>query len=261
MTKEPIGTERRPTVEMQHPNHPDHDLNLIAGHAAGDLVESQRARAQALLDTCNDCADLNRDLITIAAATRSLPNLATAPRDFRLSHEQAAQLARGNWLRRVLAPFGAARSATRPIAAAFTSLGIAGLLVATILPGMLGSAASGPTGAERDQAALGAAPTAGAPTVPAATEGALTPVSGPGQPAPRPTSDAEFGGKDGATATSAPDVAVAGGVATEAPREAGDMSERVNTATPPSVLFLGSLALLAVGLLLFLLRFGARRLR
>lgn len=271
MTREPIGAKRRPTVEMQHPNHPDHDLTLIAGHAAGDLVDTERNRAQALLDTCTDCATLHRDLIAIAAATRSLPNLATAPRDYRLSPEQAAQLHRGSWLRRALAPFGATRSATRPMAAAFTSLGIAGLLVATILPGMLGSVASAPTGAERDQAAIGAGASA-APAAPAATEAALAPVSGPGQPAPNPTSGLDFGVKDGNTssgrpatsapATSAPDVAVAGGgITTEGAGNGEDSRVDLDVFYPSNPLLIGSLAMLAVGLILFGLRFAGRRLR
>lgn len=265
MTREPIGAERRPTVEMQHPNHPDHDLTLIAGHAAGDLVDSERSRAQALVDTCNDCATLHRDLIAISAATRALPNLATAPRDYRLSPEQAAQLTRGSWLRRALAPFGATQSATRPIAAAFTSLGIAGLLVATILPGMLGgSAASAPTAGERDQAAVGAGPTAapaGGLAGPAATEAVLRPVSGVGQPAPNATSgDNAYTVKDGATPTNAVAFEAAGGRTTDEPdgeRSSVDYGviERANP------VLVGSVALLAVGLLLFGLRFAGRRLR
>ncbi|MEO8273984.1 MAG: hypothetical protein ABI620_07950, partial [Chloroflexota bacterium] len=70
---------------MQHPNHPDHDLLLIAADAAGDLAGTDRARAQALIQACESCADLQRDLVSIAAATRTLPAMAAAPRDFRLS--------------------------------------------------------------------------------------------------------------------------------------------------------------------------------
>lgn len=253
---------------MQHPNHPDHDLTLIAGHAADDLVDTEPTRAQALLDTCIDCATLQRDLIAIAAATRSLPKLATAPRDYRLSPEQAAQLQRGSWLRRVLAPFGATRSATRPLAATFTSLGIAGLLVATILPGLLGSSPSAaPTGAERDTAAIGGASAAPAAPGPAATDAALMPVSGPGQPAPTPTSDVNFGVKDGSTSsgapkTSAPEVAVVGGgIASLGEGNGEDARVDRQVSYPTNPLLIGSLALLAGGLLLFLLRFVGRRLR
>lgn len=239
---------------MHHPNHPDHDLALIAGHAAGDLADSERTRAEALLEMCVECADVHRDLIAIAAATRSLPNLATAPRDFRLAPEQAARLRRTSLLRTILAPFGAARSASRPMAAAFTSLGIAGLLVATVLPGLLGSAAFSTTGNGRDQAAIGAA----------ATAAPAGPLSGAELPAPNAASsapDVEFGAKDGNGATSAPEIAVAGSAQTEAPRGATDAAAPLNRTSPPNLLFVGSLGLLAVGLLLFGLRFASRRLR
>ena len=245
---------------MQHPNHPDHDLTLIAAHAANDLTQSERTRAATLIDTCGACADLHRDLIAIAAATRSLPNLATAPRDFRLSPEQASRLVRRGWLRTFLAPFGATRSAARPMAAAFTSLGLAGLLVATFLPGLMGSAASAPTNESRDQSAIGAGPT----SAPAATSAPVAPEGAGGQPAPNATTSAdyEFGAKDGNTATGAPAIAVTGGNPTAAPHEAIDAGGRVNDSTiTTNPLLIGSLALLALGLLLFGLRFASRRLR
>ncbi|MEO5703511.1 MAG: hypothetical protein ABIZ52_00590 [Candidatus Limnocylindrales bacterium] len=248
---------------MQHPNHPDHDLSLIAAHAAGDLIGSERSRGEALLAACKECADVHRDLITIAAATRALPNLATAPRDYRLSQEQAARLHRGSWLRTILGPFGATRSATRPIAAAFTSVGIAGLLVATILPGMLGQAVSAPTSGERDQAAIGAEASAGPAAAPAATEAALGPVSGSGgEPAPNPTSgDVALGVKDGTTATLAPEFGAVDGLNYETPSTQSENLGRLSEPTPPNLVVIGSLALLAVGVLLFGLRSAGRRLR
>lgn len=230
-------------MRQPNPGHADHDLLLIARHAAGDLVDSDRGRAQARLDTCQSCAEVDRDLEAIARATRALPNRATAPRDFRLTPDQAAHLRRGTWLRSLLAPFAAARSATRPMAAAFTSLGLVGLLVVTILPGLAGSAASlGPT---REQADTGAG--AGASVAPAA------PVSGPGAaPGPNATAgaqDNEYGAKNDDTATSAPEGEIAGDASTN------------RAPAPINLAFAGSLVLLAVGLLLYLLRFAARRLR
>jgi anti-sigma factor RsiW len=242
---------------MQHPNHPDHDLTFIAAHAAGDLPDSERTRADILLATCVECADVHRDLIAIAAATRSLPNLASAPRDFRLSPEQSARLRRTGFLRTILAPLGATRSATRPLAAAFTSLGIAGLLVATVVPGLMGSAAS-QAGTERDRTNLGAAAATSAPAAPPAV-----PVSGPGQPAASDSAakpDSEFGVKDGGSASSVPG-GVLSGAATAPPQDTIEShSERV-AATTPNPVFIGSLVLLVVGLLLFGLRFAGRRLR
>ena len=248
---------------MQHPNHPDHDLTLIAAHTAGDLSDPERMRAQGLIDTCGACADLHRDLTAIAAATRSLPTRATAPRDFRLTPEQASQLRRRGWLRSILAPFGTGRSAVRPIAAAFTSLGIAGLLVATFLPGLMGSAAS--LGTDREQSATGAGASA-APALPGAGAPVPTSASAPdvrpaaGGPTAAPGN--EFGTKDGNTATGAPEVQAVGGSPTEAPSAAVDLVARADTQTATTnPLLVGSFALLGVGLLLFGLRFASRRLR
>ena len=234
---------------MQHTNHPDHDLLLIAAHAAGDLAGPDNARAQALVQTCEPCATIHADLIAIAVATRSLPALATAPRDFRLSPEQAASLRRGNWLRAILSPLSGARSAARPMAAAFTTLGVAGLLVASLLPGMLGAGASaGPT--RQAGQAVDAAATAAPAAVPGVGAPGATAGLGP---------DAVFGGKGTENASEAPEIAIAGG-ATATPAEPIESSPNTNVNNPPSPLFIGSVALLAVGLLLFGLRFAGRRL-
>jgi hypothetical protein len=258
---------------MQLPNHPDHDPLLISALAAGNLDADQSARASALVDSCASCAELHRDLIAIAAATRAMPRLGVAPRDLRLSAEQAARLRRGGWLRSVLAPFGGARSAARPIAAAFTTLGIAGVLVATLLPGMLGSAAS--LAPERNRSLTGIGPSAAPVAAPGATAaaapgataaaGPLVPVAGGATAAPAPvaTGDANFGSKDGST-TEAPEVAVIGGSSTggsSTGSPATDTGGRLSVFNPPSPLLTGSLALLAVGVLLFGLRYAGRRLR
>jgi hypothetical protein len=233
---------------MQHPNHSSHAVTLIAGHAAGDLVDSERIRAQSLVDSCGSCSDLHRDLVAIAAATRSLPNPAIAPRDFRLAPEQAARLRRGSWLRTILAPFAVPRSAARPMAAAFTTLGLAGLLVATMLPGVAGSAST-PT-QERDNSQIGAA---------AATSAPVGPAFGPGEPAPDASvvdPDDAFGVKDGQS--SAPEAG--GGRAGADTTDNGAATGGPITNLLSSPLTVGSLVLLALGLLLFGLRFAARRL-
>jgi hypothetical protein len=216
-----------------------------------------------MLETCQACADLSRDLLAIVAATRSLPTAATAPRDFRLTPDQAARLRRTSWLRTVLAPFSGARSATRPVAAAFTTLGVAGLLLATLLPGALGSAGSAP---ERDLAqpaavtsAASAAPAAEAPGATADTGGNPQVVPAAGRPSQ--ASDVEYGMKGSTSAP--PDVAVAGPTTTRAAApEVLDSDARLRASVDaPSPLFIGSVALLAIGLLLFGLRLAGRRLR
>ena len=76
-------------------------------------------------------------------------------RDFQLAPEQAERLRRGSWLRAALRPFGAARSPVRPMAAAFTSLGIAGLVFAAALSGMAGGAAMSAPNADTSTGAAG----------------------------------------------------------------------------------------------------------
>jgi hypothetical protein len=264
---------------MHQPNldHPSHDLTLVAAHAAGDLPESDRTSVEALLASCTDCADLHRDLVAIAAATHTLPAPIARTRDFQLEPAQAERLRRGSWLRRLLQPFGAAGSPARPIAAAFTTLGVAGLLVATIVPSLAGGSA---TSAPSHDSAVGAA---AATAAPAAAPGATTEAA-PGVPAPQAggatSNPADFGsyqqasgapgdtstpGKAGPTGSSiAAPVALAGG--TGGPERAGASVGSIEAPTltregSPNLLFIGSLALLALGLALFGLRFAGRRVR
>ena len=91
----------------------------------------------------------------------------------------------------------------------------------------------------------------------------MAPVSGSGgRPAPNPTSDeVALGVKDGNTATSDPVFGAAGGVTTEASGDGEESRADLNVFSPSNPLLVGSLALLAVGLLLFVLRFAGRRLR
>lgn len=233
-----------PNGHAQHDQHAQHDLDLVAGFvAATDLTATERKRAQSLVAECAECNALHLDLIGIANATRALP-ARPAPRDFRITVEQAARLRRTSWLGRVLGPLAGARSATRPLAATFTTLGLVGVFVASALPGMLGGAAS-----------MAAPESAGGVTAPGAMASAA-----PGfQFGPMATTGSEDQTitKDNAGATAEPLVGVTGGG-----RDLGtDSAERLDTISPANPLLLGSFALLAVGLLLFGLRFAGRRLR
>jgi len=254
------------------PEHTQHDLDLIAGHAAGDLTTTERIRADDLLNSCASCAELRRDLLAIASATRTLPSAAAAPRDFRLTPRQAASLRRGSWLATLLRPFAAPRSTVRPLAMAFTSLGLAGLLFTNILPALFGSAAS-------------LAPQAGL--------GGAAPAAATAAPAPAPSQAAEFPVAAGPHSTSY-GRELAGGVPTFVADQGGSSGSKSNEATTPSQfagnenqasgtgqpsddrlsvvgreritqetnpILIGSLILLALGLALFGLRFVARRLR
>jgi len=159
------------------------------------------------------------------------------------------------------------------MAMAFTSLGLAGLFVANILPSLFGGmAASAPMPAAGQPAATAADSLSAAP-------GAL---SGQGQPGATTGNEVQFGpvgqatappgaaggGKSNDRASTAPDVAggpyaqqpSAGGQANRDQRSAGGDAEQLQSRGPePGPFVIGSLALLAVGLALFGLRFLARR--
>jgi hypothetical protein len=252
-------------MHRSNPDHDNHDLALIAGHAAGDLAVSERISADTLLRSCTDCANLRRDLLAIAAATRALPTTATASRDFRLDAAQAARLRRGSWLRSILRPFGAARSGVRAMAAAMTSLGLAGLLVTTILPGLFGgSAASAPT-AERDRlpAGLPAATAAPAPQQPVAAGSSADAgeFQAAGQPSGR-TYEQVTGAKSSQEPDDMPHDVALGQPGSHVPGQGGTSTDTSSVSSPsPNPIVLGSLALIVIGVGLFGLRFAARRVR
>ena len=249
-------------MHRSKPDHANHELALIAGHAAGDLAISERVRADALLQSCTACTDLRRDLVAIAAATRALPTIASAPRDFRLDAAQAARLRRVSWLRTLLRPFGAAQSGVRPMAAALTSLGLAGLLVTTILPSLFGSAASAP--AAEHTLSGGALPAAtSAPALPAAagSSAGAGEVRAAGQPS-TPAYDNLTGMKASLEPNDMPGEPAAGLPGSHAPSSVQMSAAGADVSSPsPNPILVGSLALLAIGLALFGLRFAARRVR
>lgn len=116
-------------------NHADHDQLAVAALAAGDAVGAELERAQGLVADCADCAELFSDLRVLQSATASLPALRRT-RDFRLSEADAARLRPRGW-RSILAAFGSPRLAfSQPLAVGMATLGIVGLLVAS-LPGPL----------------------------------------------------------------------------------------------------------------------------
>lgn len=245
--------------------HAQHDPDLIAGHAAGDLTDTDHSAADALLQSCATCADLRRDLLVIASATKALPPI-SAPRDFRLSAEQAARLRRGGLVRTLLRPFAATRSSVRPMAMAFTSLGLAGLLVANILPGLFtgGAFLALPGPQSGPGAAVATAGTGDTGAQPPAAEqpkatGGVVEVRGAGQPSQPADMTNEY--SSGQSSSPPRDVAGAPGQPSdgaEAQRLNAVRQRAIFESDPISVV---SLALLVVGLALFGLRFAARRVR
>jgi len=236
-----------------HLDHARHDPTLIAGHAAGDLSSSDVAAAADLVSTCTSCAELHRDLLALSVATRALPRVARAPRDFRITADQAARLHHRTWVGSLLRPFASAHSVTRPLAAAFTSVGVAGLLVAMFVPGLLGGAASAPARESTQSAAMAAS------EAPKAAPGAAGAPSGDGNVV---NVAGDSGRYVAVGAGASPDSA---GIKAAAEDSTTDL-ELQSTPSSPAVtnvnlLQAGSIGLLLVGLAMFGLRLAARSLR
>src|SRR5687767_7340889 len=114
-------------------SHAQHDNTFIAAYAADDLTGVELERARALTSACMACAALEADLRALASATRrgDLP-VPARPREFRLSAADAARLRPSGW-RRFVAAFATPKMAfTQPLAAGLTTLGVAGLLLASL---------------------------------------------------------------------------------------------------------------------------------
>ncbi len=233
--------------------HAAHDPTWMAALATRepDLTPAERTRAHAALESCGACADLFTDLVALSAAIPSAA-IPTRPRDFTLTAADAARL-QPRGLRRVLRAIGSARdSVTFPLALGLTTMGIAGLLVATVpsfdAAGVATSGALSPVGQAIPQPA-------GASAAPAAS-------GAPGQ-------DTELYGM-----TAAPTSEMTGGGevfsgddgdrALEAQRQdAGDMAAEASIrddSTGLSTLMVVAATLLLAGLGLFALRWSARRL-
>jgi hypothetical protein len=259
------GRQGRDMPTEPRRSHADHNFELVAAHAAGDLEGAQREAADALLAACPACRELAGDLRAIATATAALPAPART-RDFRLRPEDAARLRPRGW-RRLAAALGSSRlELTRPIAPVLMTLGVVGLLVSGI-PLFQGSASSAAPQLERAGAAAGsdaggalgaasAAPAAAAAS-PAASRNAL-PDNGGGQSA---APSGKAGGLFGAQASSSP--SRIGDTAGEAYAQASETppatvsaarSAQPGSAAPEIPLAALSAAALIVGLVLFGLR-------
>jgi hypothetical protein len=259
-----------PDPDRDLTEHASHDQTLTAALAAGDLVGPELAQARARIQDCPACRRLHEDLLAIATATRQLPPPVRPPaRDFRISVERAARLGPGSIWRRLLRPFGPSGSgAIRPLATAFTTLGLAGLLFAALPSLQLGGgtaaapsagsavetprdAASGQTSAPESQPDAAAAPTRTSGDT-AGGEGTVDTSGGFGPAIP--TSDDK-----GAVPTAGPDTQ--GRENDEAGEGEMDLYATSDQAGRASPLVIASLGLLGAGLALFLLRRAALRLR
>lgn len=125
--------------------HALHDEELVATFAAGALdTDEERARAQSLVDRCSACRQLHDDLAAIRVAIRAEASFtASAPRDFRLTAEDARRLGGAVTARGLASKVrGLFAAAAAPLGASMAALGIVGLLVGSATFG--GGAASAP---------------------------------------------------------------------------------------------------------------------
>ena len=233
-------------------SHETHDRNLIAAFVVGDLAGRDLARANALVHDCPECAGLAADLHSIADATRRLPTSLPAPRDFRLSPAEAGRLGAGRWRRLLRVPV-LHRWSPRPLGAALTTLGVAGLLLAAMPFMSLGPASGG--AAPRDNAVTTnggakAAASAAPAVTPAATLGPSSTIEAAASAVP---SVPEFGAlpigaasQDPCCATEAPDALAATPPPSLAPGES--KPGPAAPGGPATPLLIVSAALLVAGL-------------
>jgi hypothetical protein len=264
--REPHGGLGRPTGDMNRPAlgspHADHDLSLIASAIDRDADRDLLAAADAQVAGCSDCADLLADLRAISAGLRELPKAVAVSRDFTISAEQARRLRRGAIWRRWLRPFASPGAPSlRPLATVLATLGLAGLLLTSGLPGFIGSAGGGLFNAF---STIGAA-------VPAQPEGQTSDKSAPTSPAAQPGSLNYRASEpplraitSPAPQTQASPQAALGPAAAPTDQRgsrltADNSSGVAEPAASPSALAVISVVLVVVGIGLFVLRFVARR--
>jgi hypothetical protein len=251
---------------------------LIVALDAGDLAGLELTAAESLVESCGGCAALAHDLLAIRGAVTALP-IAPRRRDYRLTAEDAARLRPSGW-RRVIAWLAAPGSTVRPLATGLATLGLAGLLLTSGIPGTLsgfgGAGAApvaAPAGPVEDAAAGGAGSTElqGTYMSPAATGAPVTLAPGvPGpaataEPAPLPAATPggdEAAGVTGEAATAAPPVdrAASSGAsgADNGDAESAKVADR-DAELPVPLPVVASLTLLLAGLVLFAGRALARR--
>lgn len=231
--------------------HAAHDLTLIAALAARTpaLSESQTVAANDRLASCDECTAVLADLVALQMALPTTPT-PSRPRDFSLMPADAARLRRGGW-RRFLALIGSGRdNVTRPLAVGFTSLGVAGLLIAGFSTFYVGGGTQAVPSTVGD-AVEQAAPAASAAPMASGAAAASAPAG-------------ETYGTDRMSMTVDPNASgnADGGVFSGSGDIAGDdaLMPLREDASGLSVMFVVAGTLLLVGLGLFALRWSARRL-
>ena len=133
--------------DVRTTSHDRHDPMLVAALAAGDLAATDRDRAIALTRDLRRLRDASTTTSSRSPARPRpcRPPIATRPRDFRLTPEQAARLRPAGWRRFVgrASPGRGSPSASRS-GVGLATLGLAGLLIGNVSLSF-GDAASAPS--------------------------------------------------------------------------------------------------------------------
>ncbi|HEX5827684.1 MAG TPA: hypothetical protein VFY23_09200 [Candidatus Limnocylindrales bacterium] len=229
---------------MPDSQHETHDLELVAAFAAGDAEGPALDRALALVAECSTCAELHRDLRSIASAMPSVPAPAR-PRDFRLTREQAASL-RPAGLRGLVAALSGPRfSFAVPLGSGLAALGIVAVLAA---PGS-GGFASAPV--PQEDAATRVTQEAASPPVDTLNAAGAEPASAaPVLEAPAGALPAE--GQPAAEGLASPgtESLKAGGTTAAAPDEQAPGDSLTTTASAPDPVVVAGLLLVLLGVAL-----------
>lgn len=235
--------------------HRTHDALLVAGHASGDLEPADAERVERWIRDCSACAAIHADVLSISGALAALPKTAHAPRDFRLSLDQAARLRGGPWWRRLGRAIVAPRGVGRPLATAFTTLGLVGLLIGNLPAGFMFAAG----GASPEYAPVGASVTDGAPVpVAAPSPGDTSSAYAPDDAEGRANA---LSGSGASPSVMKDDLETTGRPTTEVPAPsrdadlfAGGRTSGRDATTPTSPVIALAFAFLAFGLGLFAVR-------
>ena len=244
--------------------HARHDLSIVAALAArpSDLDEAEVVAARAQVASCAVCADALADIVALQT---TLPDTATPrrPRDFQLTPEDAQRLQRSGW-RRFFGYFGSPRDGfSRPLAIGLTTLGLAGVLLASIPSSMFMGGSSGVAAPNEAAPIQQAAPAPGAGgAAPAPSVSAAMPAPAAGGSTTDRTSLEAAGAASAAPSESTDSQVFSGGNPNEvAPDITGSVDSALrDDASRSSVLFVVGGMLLIAGLGLFVLRWSARRL-
>jgi hypothetical protein len=256
-TGEPQAGSSRPTREMPNLSspHADHDVLILAAAADHDPDAETIAEVRRMTAACPECAAIAEDLRMLASGLAALPPEIPAPRDFRITEEQAARLRRGGFVRRLLEPFGAGGlPGLRPLAGALTTIGIAGILLTSVLPGLRVTTVLHQVGSAVSGAGDAAVPAPAQSTYSAQAPEVKSNASAP----PVDTGAGANAGSGDGRASLAPQPVVPSEAFGDVPPSHDQGADVAATSTQPWLL--ASIVLLVIGVALLSLRLAARRL-